>query len=133
MSGSAAFHMPFGGLKPVPPPAATVRAPPSPPSSSSSLLPLGATEGTDSEPASIRRPREVVWSGLFRSGGRTTLSASRSGTLRPMLASLSPEQEAKRYQLHRQVEELDEIIRSKTDAKRAMEKEIEALLSQKRG
>ena len=49
------------------------------------------------------------------------------------LASLSPEQEAKRYQLRRQVEDLDDLIRSKTDTKRAMEKEIESLLSQKRG
>jgi peptidoglycan hydrolase CwlO-like protein len=49
------------------------------------------------------------------------------------LASLSPEQEAKRYQLRRQVEDLDDLIRSKTDTKRAVEKEIEALLSQKRG
>lgn len=51
----------------------------------------------------------------------------------PQLASLSPEQEAKRYQLRRQVEDLDDLIRSKMDSKRAIDKEIDQLLTQKRG
>jgi len=38
----------------------------------------------------------------------------------------------KNYQIRRQVEDLDELIRTKTDAKRAIEKEVEGLLAQKR-
>lgn len=51
---------------------------------------------------------------------------------RSQLASLTPEQEVKNYQIRRQVEDLDELIRTKTDAKRAIEKEVEGLLAQKR-
>lgn len=47
-------------------------------------------------------------------------------------ASLTPEQEAKRYQLTRQVQELDELIQAKTEEKRRMDKEIDGLLAQKR-
>lgn len=62
-----------------------------------------------------------------------TLTHPPTTTTITQLASLSPEQEAKRYQLRRQVEDLDDLIRSKTDTKRAVEKEIDALLAQKRG
>lgn len=47
-------------------------------------------------------------------------------------ASLTPEQEAKRYQMTRQVQELDELIQAKAEEKRRIDKEIDGLLAQKR-
>lgn len=47
-------------------------------------------------------------------------------------ASLTPEQEAKRYLMQRQMQDLDEAIQAKTEEKRRMDKEIEGLMSQKR-
>jgi hypothetical protein len=47
-------------------------------------------------------------------------------------ASLTPEQEAKRFQMTRQVQELDEQIQAKAEEKRRIDKEIDGLLAQKR-
>lgn len=91
VSQPAAFHLPVRGLKPVPPPTATVRVPsPAPSSSSTSLLTLGVADSASGEPAGIRqqqrrRTREVVWSGLFRRAEQAPSSASRSGTVRPLV------------------------------------------------
>ena len=48
------------------------------------------------------------------------------------LAALTPEQEARRYQMQQQVAAIDEQVQAKTEEKFRIDKEIDALLAEKR-